>query len=219
VYVHYIIATDGPDGHEIDSTLSPGRFRAEGIDLRNASVLPGFYLAIKSMTMFEVAKFLIRFDKAFGEIGCPPRVPPCTDLVCTLEIMSVVDGEKLKKIEYMNSEDRRALPFSKIIEFSTKKKQEGSSKYKLNDFIGAKRAYFQAAEILEEYPVINQKDNDERQSLLFVLYSNLAQCFIKLEKWAQACVACRKGLGCSGSASFQPAKIYYRYFTIFMADN
>jgi len=206
-----VIATIDARADEIDSTLSTGRLRPECIDLRNATVLPGFYLALKSMTVLEVAKFLIRYDKAFGEIGCPPRVPPFTDVVCTIEVISVLDGEKLSNIEYMDREERRALPFSKVIEFSSKKKHEGNQRYKENDFGGARRAYFKGANILEDYPVLNEADNEQRLSLLFSLYSNLAQCCNKMENWAQSCVVCKKGLGCSGAVSFRPAKIYYRY--------
>jgi len=212
VFVQYIIVTDGPISHEIDSTLTPGRCRPEAIDLRNPSVIPGFYVALRSMSLFEVAKFMIRYDQAYGANGCLPRVPPWTDVICTMEVISFLDEEQLKTVEHMDPPDRLALPFSKILEYSSQKKDEGSIQFKLKDFAGAKRAYYQAAKVLEEYPVTDESESDEKSSLLFTLFNNLAACCLKLEKWEHASVACLKGLQCSSSVASQSAKLLYRYF-------
>jgi len=162
------------------------------------------------MRLNEAAKFMIRYDKAYGELGCPPRIPPLTDVMCSIEIISILDESKLNKIEYMSPEERNSLEFSKIFEFADYKKREGNSLYSSNLFGQAKRAYYEAANVLEDYSVSLAEENDEREKLLFTLFNNLAQCCLKLEKWAQACAACKRGLVCSRFSDPQVSKIFYR---------
>ena len=39
-------------------------------------VIPGWEIAVKSMRRNERSQFLISPEYAFGEMGCPPRIPP-----------------------------------------------------------------------------------------------------------------------------------------------
>ena len=39
-------------------------------------MISGWEVGLASMQRTELARFLIRPEYAFGEMGCPPRIPP-----------------------------------------------------------------------------------------------------------------------------------------------
>ena len=45
-------------------------------DFPTGEVIPGWEVGLASMQRTELARFLIRPEYAFGEMGCPPRIPP-----------------------------------------------------------------------------------------------------------------------------------------------
>jgi hypothetical protein len=47
---------------------------------------------------------------------------------------------------------------------------------------------------LEAFSTNNEEDNRKRSKLLSLLYGNLAEAYVELDKPEQACVACKKGL-------------------------
>jgi FK506-binding protein 6 len=208
IYVHYVCTADGSLGEPYDSTVSRGHPHA--IDFRNSDVLVGLFLSIKSMSLREVAKFWIRYDYAFGELGCPPRIPPCTDIFCIVEVLAVVDEAKLTSVPYMSMEQRAALPFQEILKAAEEMKKTGNACYLQDSYWKASKSYRKGVNVLEDYPVIGAEDEEKRKELLYALYNNLAQCFLKLEKPQQACNACHMGLKCKEPGEKGLSKIYFR---------
>ena len=73
VFVHYLALCEGKDEPH-DSTVL--RNSPAIVDMRNPEVLPGLYVAIASMELKEVSKFIVKSDLAYGKMGCPPLIPP-----------------------------------------------------------------------------------------------------------------------------------------------
>ena len=57
-----------------DSTYLRGR--PQKINLKDGEVLPGLAMAIQSMKKNEISLFLIHPSLGYGQLGCPPRIPP-----------------------------------------------------------------------------------------------------------------------------------------------
>jgi FKBP-type peptidyl-prolyl cis-trans isomerase len=73
VWVHYITFAEGND-EPIDSTRdkqSLARFT-----LGSGEMIHGFEIGLKSMSLGEVANFLLEPDYAYGRLGCPDLIPP-----------------------------------------------------------------------------------------------------------------------------------------------
>lgn len=53
--------------------------------------LPGMDIAVSTMKKGETSRFLISSMYAFGEMGCPPRIPPNATILFEIELLSFVD--------------------------------------------------------------------------------------------------------------------------------
>lgn len=73
MFAHYFILVEGAN-QPFDSTIT--RRSAQIFDMKAANTFPGAHMAVSSMELKEVSRFIIKPSLAFGEAGCPPRVPP-----------------------------------------------------------------------------------------------------------------------------------------------
>ena len=73
VWINYFASLDGAD-EPFDTSMTlqrPFTFK-----LGQGKVLPGLDIAVQSMAVREIAKFLIDPEYAYGPLGCQPRIPP-----------------------------------------------------------------------------------------------------------------------------------------------
>ena len=68
-------------------------------EIKSFVLLPraGREIGIKSMKRGEVAHFLIAYDYAYGEMGCPPRVPPKSMVFFEVELIHFHDEAKVRR--------------------------------------------------------------------------------------------------------------------------
>ena len=52
-------------------------------------VLKGYALALLTMKVGELSEFAIHRSLAYGELGCPPRIPPASDIIVIIEVMDI----------------------------------------------------------------------------------------------------------------------------------
>lgn len=73
IYYHYMAVAEGQDA---PFDISLGRKFPNSTDLRHETdLLPGFEMALRSMEIQEVARFVVDPVMAYGLLGCPPRIP------------------------------------------------------------------------------------------------------------------------------------------------
>lgn len=57
-----------------------------GLSLDEA--IPGLEIAVSSMKKGEVAYFIISPKLAYGDLGCPPRIPPNAEVLFDIELLN-----------------------------------------------------------------------------------------------------------------------------------
>ncbi|KAH9515152.1 Inactive peptidyl-prolyl cis-trans isomerase fkbp6 [Bulinus truncatus] len=90
VFVHYNAYTEvGQPPY--DST----RLRGDPVKLRlgQGNCIEGLEIAILSMAKSELSRFLIQPDYAYGEMGCPPRIPPKAKLIMDVEVLNFTEQD------------------------------------------------------------------------------------------------------------------------------
>ena len=55
--------------------------------LGRKQVIPGWEYAVRKMTKGDVARVTIPSEKAYGEQGLAPSIPPHSDLICRIELI------------------------------------------------------------------------------------------------------------------------------------
>lgn len=117
-----------------------------------------------------------------------------TKILYVIETLQYIDEARLKTPFFMSADERSQLSFETIYEVGLKLRTEGNGWYVNQGYQLAIKKYRKGIQMLEEYPCANPEDCDQRSELLHTLYANLAQSYLKLEKPAQACNACKFGL-------------------------
>jgi tetratricopeptide (TPR) repeat protein len=111
-----------------------------------------------------------------------------------VELLRFIPKEKFAEVLFMSVDDRAELPFEDVLQAALTFKREGNTKYHDGDYRGALKLYSRGIDLLENYPTATEADNTKRDDALPELCCNKAQCLLKLESPARACVACKLGL-------------------------
>ncbi|XP_043469541.1 inactive peptidyl-prolyl cis-trans isomerase FKBP6-like [Leptopilina heterotoma] len=157
------------------------------LQLGNQDLIPGFEIAIKSMKKHEVSIFIIKPEYAFGEMGCPPRIPPNQEV---LFLIHVVD---FKSDEFTTSFNKLSIQERKLFTIAEKRATDliatASESFTKHKFNLAIKHYYSAAKILEYSQLRNDEEEGRQRALLTRVYGNLAVCYNKENKPRCACSA------------------------------
>ncbi|CAG7836854.1 unnamed protein product [Allacma fusca] len=193
IFIHYAAFAEG-EMDAFDKTMGFGKRKPLGIFLTGKEIILGLQIGLKTMCIGEISKFMINPIFAFGEMGCPPRIPAGARIVFTVELLRFVPKEKFADVLHMSVDDRAELPFGDILQAALTSKKQGNTKYYDGDYRGALKLYSRGIDLLENFPTSNEEDNAKRDGALPELCCNKAQCLLKLESPTRACVACKLGL-------------------------
>lgn len=205
-YSAYLQYSDEP----FDSSWLRGKPEKKKLDF--GELLPGLNIAIKTMRKDETARFLVKSSYAFGKLGCQPRIPSNETILYEIYVISFIDCDAADVYENLDSKEEHAATFQEKLEAARGFHRKGNEHYHEGNLFAAKDAYFRAAWIMEDAHLKDEKEEEERGTLLIKMHSNLAQVFLDMNEPARACTRCNKGLAVRGVHSKDLiAKVYFRY--------
>lgn len=108
VTVHYVGYFEDRD-EPFDSTYSSGKPRS--LRLNQGFIIPGLDIGVKSMQKHEMAVFLIHPDLAYGEIGCPPRIPPNEEVLFVVHLINFLDNGSADNYENLDIDERKSFQY------------------------------------------------------------------------------------------------------------
>jgi len=173
VTVHYVGKLES--GKVFDE--SRGRGQPMTVILNRGQLIPGFEAAIQTMRLNETASFLIHADKAYGSAGTGADIPPNSNLIFEIELLSF--GEKERDLEDMNGDE--------LMLFAQDQKNEGNKAIKEKKYEVAVIAYKKGIEAMKQDAVQAVADSNELESALNM---NLALSYINLQEFGGARNAC-----------------------------
>ncbi|XP_015781693.1 inactive peptidyl-prolyl cis-trans isomerase FKBP6 [Tetranychus urticae] len=183
--------SEGSD-EPFDSSVLRGRPILHRLDRED--LLPGLMVGILSMRMAEKAEILIKPEYAFGELGCPPRIPGNSTIIYIVEILRVFEEGSLADYELMTPEEMAAVPFPEIIQKCNEQRMSGNSYFSAERYREAAMRYSKAIKFLEKYFYKDTEEQKAGHEILSKLYPNNANALIRLKKLRPAMVCCRKAL-------------------------
>lgn len=128
-YVAYLEFQDEP----FDSTYKHGPESTFRLGI--GTVLPGVEIALLSMRPYEIATFIIDPDYAYRDLGCPPLIPPKTEVLFAIRCIRFQDVSFIEKLSVLSPEEKKE--FKNVKPLSIKIMNDG----KIN---AGKRNYKQA---------------------------------------------------------------------------
>ncbi|VDI79492.1 FK506-binding protein 6 [Mytilus galloprovincialis] len=190
VRVHYNAFLEYAD-EPYDSTRlrnAPERYK-----LGQNQLLPGLEICIRTMKKGELAQLLVSPDYAYGKLGVEPRIPGNSTVMFKLELMNFVEHAGIEDYDMMTKEERDKIEFSDILKFVEVERQLGLQVYKERAFHKAFGHYKKAAIMLESRHVKDEEEEKVHRGKLFTLYSNMAVCASKQNKFNLVMTYCNKG--------------------------
>ncbi|KDO24233.1 hypothetical protein SPRG_09869 [Saprolegnia parasitica CBS 223.65] len=199
---------DVVDGKNAGGTDDPFEFH-----LGRGKVIEGLDIAVATMNLGEIARFIIKPEYGYGVQGLAPKVEPNEVLDYEIELVSF--GKPLPKFpsqaelaesrKRQNEEDRKMLEenppptVDERLASSNEYKELGNQAVKAGDFAAAQKHYDTGFVHIfygkDEWEVLVSADDKVRINHHKVpLYLNRALCKIKLEKWDDAEWDCDKAI-------------------------
>lgn len=185
ITIHYSLYLEGQD-EPYDSSILRGK--CERYILDDGQLLPGLEIAIKSMKKKEHSEFLISSAYGFGEFGCPPRIPPKSEIRANVELLDFVEeGQAQAMLNIPPAERSKTHRFSDVLKIASKEHAEGNDYVKKGEYKLAVRRYVNACKLLDEAELKDDKEEDAQKRLLKKLWLNRSYCYLKINHPKQAC--------------------------------
>lgn len=152
--------------------------------------LPGYTEAISTMTNKEESLFCISYKLLFGDLGSPPRIPPKSDILCSIKILNVI---LIKEEENVAKNDPfKEKSFEKSQEKFSILNQKAKNEFKNLSYFEAIQSYKKAIDLLENTHLKNEKQQQIQQKHLITLRSNLCICYNKTGNPQKTCIQMRE---------------------------
>jgi len=194
VRVHYVAwLRDGM--LKVDSSRDRGTGEPVSFQLGKGDVLEGVDKIVATMQAGEICHAVLPPNKAYGEDGWPPHVPPNATIEMDLELMDFTPIEELREKALAEQEAKaarlngREVDIEELIEKAEPLKAEGNALFKQGQHMAAAKKYRDGIRCFEKRKglcTLTGDDMERAKVVLVPLHSNLAQCHLRLEDWPMA---------------------------------
>lgn len=192
ITIHYSLQLEGQD-EPFDSSVLRGR--PERYKLGDGQVIEGLEVGVRTMKKGEKAQFLIDWMYAYGQFGCPPRIPSRTACMATVELLDFVEEGQAEALLAMDAEERNKKhnypDTEKVVRIEH---NNGNNYVRKEEWKMALKHYDRGIKLLQEVSLANREEEDRRQKILLKLQLNTAHCCLKVKWPKKACIACREAL-------------------------
>jgi len=176
--------------------------------LGKGELLPGLEIGIKTMTLGENARFIIKPELAFRELGCPPRIPPNATILFDVHLVAYFTAENYL---YFDEDNRNPEHFYKTLNQVKKLHFEGNELFKLKNIKKAVFKYERAKELLHISGCNSDDQEIEMMKYLNKLYTNLSICYLKQCAFNKVCRMAIEALKYSERFSKFNAKLFFNW--------
>lgn len=206
VLIHYIAYISNLQ-EPFDVTYLQGR-RPKRFTLGSGELLPGLEIGIKTMTIGENARFIIKPELAYRELGCPPRIPPNATVLFDVHLVSYLSPENILTFD---RENRDPNIFNKNLVLVKKLHLEANELFKLKNTNKAIVKYNRALELLHIAGCNNDNEEIEMMKYLNRLYTNLSLCYLKQCAFNKVCRMGIEAMKYSERFSKRSAKLFFNW--------
>ena len=111
VKAHYNAFIEG-----VDEAFDSSRRRGSplSITVGKGHVIPGFDIALSTMKKNELSRFLVEPEYAYGNLGCPPRIPAKACILYEVEMLSFKQSSALGEYEDLDDGDRERVTCEQV---------------------------------------------------------------------------------------------------------
>uniref|UniRef100_H2Z070 peptidylprolyl isomerase n=1 Tax=Ciona savignyi TaxID=51511 RepID=H2Z070_CIOSA len=157
-------------------------------------MIAGLDVGVGTMRRNEVSRFLIEPSYAYGVMGCPPRIPSNAKVCFEVELLSYTDSTAIDDYQHLSEEEKRDLPFERLVKVSKSLNAEGNELYLCEKFGAAVRKYMKAINTMESATYKSEEEEQEMTTICTKSYLNIGLSYLKTGSFGRALDSARKVL-------------------------
>ncbi|XP_067131100.1 inactive peptidyl-prolyl cis-trans isomerase FKBP6-like [Centruroides vittatus] len=157
-------------------------------------VIEGLDIAVATMKKGETSQFLIKSLYAYGEMGCPPRIPPSATILYEVELLHFLNSAPAIEYEELSPEEKKQLSFSERLKVVRSEHEAANDYFSRDNYQSALNKYKKAVKLIDNINVANEEEDNERNDCLLKLYLNISLCCIKQHEYKYAVIYAKKAL-------------------------
>lgn len=143
--------------------------------------LHGLELGLMTMQKGEFSRFLFQPQYAYGDIGCPPFIPPSARVLFEVHVVDYLDSGQVDSFVEMSPEEQNTVPLSSLLEVVSTLRRFGNHCFSQSRYYHAKDRYKEALLLLKNRETEGESEQESINTALLPLYLNLALNELRLE--------------------------------------
>ncbi|KAM9319260.1 inactive peptidyl-prolyl cis-trans isomerase FKBP6 [Gastrophryne carolinensis] len=143
--------------------------------------LLGMEVSVLTMQRGELSRFLYSPFYAYGNLGCPPLIPPSSTVMFEIELLDFLDTAESDTFFGLSPHHQSTFPLEKVIEIAATERKFGNYLFKRNRFFDAKDRYKRAASYLSR-SAKSEEESRQLDAARLPVNLNLALAYMKLER-------------------------------------
>lgn len=181
------------------------------VKLQTGGLIVGLDLAVSSMKKGELARYIIRPQYAFGEMGTPPRIPKDATVMYEVELLNFVEHGGVDDIELLSEEERQQIAFDDLLKACKSYKQEAKLQFDSSSYRKAASLYRKAVYMLDKAHLKDEEEEEKHQKMMLQLCINLALTCNKMAEPKRCISWCKRALEIRGIDNTSKTKALYHY--------
>ncbi|XP_072516501.1 inactive peptidyl-prolyl cis-trans isomerase FKBP6 [Salminus brasiliensis] len=144
--------------------------------------LCGLELGLLTMRKGECSRFLFKPSYAFGDMGCPPLIPPVATVLYEVQVLDFLDTAQVDNFFAMTLGEQNSAPLSTLLNVTDIERSFGNRCFNQSRYEDARDRYKQAVTLLRNREPMCEEERwrIEEAKLPFLL--NLSLTYLRLDR-------------------------------------
>ncbi|XP_037305170.2 inactive peptidyl-prolyl cis-trans isomerase FKBP6 [Pungitius pungitius] len=144
--------------------------------------LAGLEMGLLTMRRGEFARFLFQPQYAYGDMGCPPLIPPAAVILYEIQILDFLDSGQVDNFIAMSPEEQNTVALATLLEVVCTLRSFGNRCFNQSRYDDAKDRYKQATMLLGNRETQSAAEMETIKMALLPLYLNLSLTELRLDR-------------------------------------
>ncbi|XP_036379192.1 inactive peptidyl-prolyl cis-trans isomerase FKBP6 [Megalops cyprinoides] len=156
--------------------------------------LCGLELGLLTMRKGECSRFLFLPKYAYGDMGCPPLIPPAATVLYEVQVLDFLDSGEVDNFFALTPEEQNTVPLSTLLNVVNTMRCFGNRCFNQSRYEDAKDRYKQAATILKNRQLVDEEERKSIAGVQLPIFLNMSLTLLRLEKPGKALQYGKKAL-------------------------
>uniref|UniRef100_A0A8C2DGD1 peptidylprolyl isomerase n=1 Tax=Cyprinus carpio TaxID=7962 RepID=A0A8C2DGD1_CYPCA len=156
--------------------------------------LYGLELGLLTMKKGEFSRFLFKPKYAYGDLGCPPHIPPLATVLYEVQVLDFLDSAQVDEFLDLSMDEQNSVSLSTFLNVLDTQRSFGNLCFNKKHYEDARERYKQAMTLLQNRELVDDEEKQRLEEMKLPFLLNLSLTYLKLEKPQKALCYGQKAL-------------------------